>query len=95
VRVLSRNGHDWTDRVPRIVEAVAALHVRSATLDGHGVICGPDGKSDFNRIRDVFSRQGSREPSSARSISWSLRAAICATRHGYADAPCWRSSWSA
>ena len=25
VRVFSRRGHDWTDRVPRIAEALAAL----------------------------------------------------------------------
>ena len=32
--------------------------VRSAVLDGEGVICGPDGKSDFDRMRACFSRQG-------------------------------------
>jgi bifunctional non-homologous end joining protein LigD len=35
--------------------------VRSVVLDGEGVICGPDGKSDFDRMRAVFSRQGTRE----------------------------------
>ena len=28
-------------------------------LDGEGVICGPDGVSDFDRMRAVFSRKGS------------------------------------
>jgi bifunctional non-homologous end joining protein LigD len=28
-------------------------------LDGEGVICGPDGVSDFDRMRGMFSRKGS------------------------------------
>ena len=27
------------------------MPVRSVVLDGEGVICGPDGKSDFDRMR--------------------------------------------
>ena len=38
-----------------------ALPVRSVMLDGEGVICGSDGKSDFDRMRACFSRQGARE----------------------------------
>jgi bifunctional non-homologous end joining protein LigD len=35
-----------------------ALPVRSVVLDGEGVICGRDGKSDFDQMRACFSRQG-------------------------------------
>jgi bifunctional non-homologous end joining protein LigD len=35
--------------------------VRSVVLDGEGVICGPDGKSDFDRMRACFSRNGATE----------------------------------
>jgi len=42
VRVFSRNGRDWTDRVSGIAEALAKLRVRSVTLDGEGVACAPD-----------------------------------------------------
>ena len=38
VRVFSRNAKDWTDRVPLIVEAMRGLPVKSATLDGEGVV---------------------------------------------------------
>ncbi len=34
VRVFSRRGHDWTDRVPRIADALTALGVTSITPDG-------------------------------------------------------------
>jgi bifunctional non-homologous end joining protein LigD len=57
-RIYSRGGHHWSERLPAITEALEALPVRSVVLDGEGVICGPDGKSDFDRIRACFSRQG-------------------------------------
>jgi bifunctional non-homologous end joining protein LigD len=35
--------------------------VRSAVLDGEGVICGADGRSEFDRMRACFSREGAPE----------------------------------
>ena len=35
--------------------------MRSVVLDDEGVICGPDGKSDFDRMRACFSRNGAPE----------------------------------
>ena len=49
VRVFSRRGHDWTVRVPRIAKALAALPVKSLTLDGEGVVCGEDGAGRRSR----------------------------------------------
>jgi len=60
VRVFSRHGHDWTDRVPLIAEAIAALRVKSVMLDGEGVVCRPDGVSDFDLLRAAVGRKGSR-----------------------------------
>jgi ATP-dependent DNA ligase len=59
VRLFSRGGHDWAKQLPAITVAMRALPVTSVTLDGEVVICGPDGKSDFDRMPAVFSRQGS------------------------------------
>jgi ATP-dependent DNA ligase len=61
VRVISRGGYDWSKQLPAIVEAMLALPAASVTIDGEGVICGSDGRSDFDRMRAVFSRQGSRQ----------------------------------
>ena len=58
VRIYSRGGHDWSKQLPIITEALQALPVRSVMLDGEGVICGADGKSDFDRMRACFSREG-------------------------------------
>jgi bifunctional non-homologous end joining protein LigD len=61
VRVYSRNGRDWTDRVPLIAEGLAKLRVRSVTLDGEGVVCGADGVTDFDKLRTAVGRLGTRD----------------------------------
>jgi bifunctional non-homologous end joining protein LigD len=63
IRVFSRNGRDWTDKVPSIIEAVRTLPVTSATLDGEGVVVDDRGVTDFERLRSALAgRGGSREP---------------------------------
>ena len=62
VRGFSRNARDLTGKVPAIAEALLALPVKSATLDGEGVICDDRGVTDFERLRSAFAgRGGSRE----------------------------------
>jgi bifunctional non-homologous end joining protein LigD len=59
VRVFSRRGHDWTDRVPFIAKTLAKLRVTSVTLDGEGVVCGQNGVADFDLLRAAVGRKGS------------------------------------
>jgi bifunctional non-homologous end joining protein LigD len=61
VRIFSRHGLDWTERVPLIAEALLALPVSSVTLDGEGVVCDAKGLTDFDRLRSALARRGSRE----------------------------------
>jgi DNA ligase D-like protein (predicted ligase) len=51
VRLLTRNGLDWTAKYPRIAAAVAALDAHHAYLDGE--LCGvrPDGITSFSMIQ--------------------------------------------
>jgi bifunctional non-homologous end joining protein LigD len=58
VRVFSRNAKNWTEKVPLIVEAMLALPVDSATLDGEGVICDDRGVTDFERFRIALADRG-------------------------------------
>jgi bifunctional non-homologous end joining protein LigD len=58
VRVFSRNAKDWTDKVPAIVDAMRALPVTSATVDGEGVVCDDWGVTDFERLRFVLAGRG-------------------------------------
>lgn len=50
VRLLTRNGHDWTDRYPLIREAALRHRSTSFVLDGEAVLLGVDGRSDFNGL---------------------------------------------
>lgn len=63
VRIFSRRGLDWTERVPRIAVALEQLRVTSATIDGEAVICDEDGVADFERLRKDLARRliGSQE----------------------------------
>ena len=50
VRLYTRRGYIWTDPYPRIVDALRSLRVGSIAIDGEAVVCGKDGKSDFDRL---------------------------------------------
>ena len=49
-RVLTRSGHDWTERYPSVVRAAAKLECRSAILDGEAVFQGGNGASHFEAL---------------------------------------------
>jgi ATP-dependent DNA ligase len=51
VRIFTRRGHDWGDRVPVITEAMASLPVTSATIDGEAMLTDHSGVSDFDALR--------------------------------------------
>ncbi|MGY8685016.1 DNA ligase [Bradyrhizobium sp. UFLA05-153] len=50
VRLLSRNGSDWTKRYPWIAEAALKNRQKHFVIDGEAVILGVDGISDFNAL---------------------------------------------
>jgi bifunctional non-homologous end joining protein LigD len=50
VRLLSRNGTDWTKRYPWIAEAALKNRQKHFVIDGEAVILGVDGVSDFNGL---------------------------------------------
>ncbi|MCK1305013.1 MULTISPECIES: RNA ligase family protein [unclassified Bradyrhizobium] len=50
VRLLSRNGTDWTKRYQWIAEAALKNRQKHFVVDGEAVILGVDGISDFNAL---------------------------------------------
>jgi len=52
----SRNGLDWTARVPHLVQAARGLGVSSAMLDGEVVALAEDGSSSFQDLQNAFSK---------------------------------------
>jgi bifunctional non-homologous end joining protein LigD len=61
IRVFSRRGTDYTDRVPRIVDTLARLPASSVTFDGEGVVCDPNGVTNFDLLRAALGRPAKRE----------------------------------
>ena len=51
VRCFTRNGNDWTDRFPAIVETASHLRATSFLIDGEAVIIRDDGTPDFRALR--------------------------------------------
>jgi bifunctional non-homologous end joining protein LigD len=50
VRLFTRNGHNWIDRYPLIVEAALRNRATSFVIDGEAVLLGVDGVSDFDGL---------------------------------------------
>ena len=50
VRLWTRNGHDWSDRFPLIVDAALRNRNSSFVIDGEAVLFGVDGILDFNGL---------------------------------------------
>ncbi|MFJ2547559.1 DNA ligase D [Pseudomonas sp. NPDC087612] len=57
VRLFTRNGHDWTDRLPRQAKALARLGLHSAWLDGEMVVANEHGVADFQALQNAFDQQ--------------------------------------
>ena len=57
VRCFTRNGHDWADRFPAIVDAALRIKAASFLIDGEAVIARDDGTPDFHALRSQ--RRGS------------------------------------
>jgi ATP-dependent DNA ligase len=51
VRLFTRNGHDWTQRFPLVLEAVEALQLRSCLIDGEAIAFEHDGLASFKLLR--------------------------------------------
>lgn len=51
----SRNGLPWNDRIPEIAQAVEALGLDSARLDGELIALDAEGRSDFNALQRTLS----------------------------------------
>jgi bifunctional non-homologous end joining protein LigD len=54
IQLFTRNGHDWTHKLPRQAEAIAALGLESAWLDGEMVVANDEGVPDFQALQNAF-----------------------------------------
>jgi bifunctional non-homologous end joining protein LigD len=54
VRLITRNGHDWTERLPLQAKAIADLNLGDGWLDGEMVVLNEDGLPDFQALQNAF-----------------------------------------
>ncbi len=54
VRLITRGGNDWTDRLGALAEAVAGLGLENGWLDGEIVVLRDDGAPDFNLLQNAI-----------------------------------------
>ena len=57
VRCFTRNGHDWTEKLPELARALGRLGVRSAWLDGEIVVQGERDAPDFQALQNAFDQR--------------------------------------
>ncbi|AVP57866.1 DNA ligase D [Pulveribacter suum] len=58
IRLLTRAGKDWTQRMPHLVQALARLGLGSAWLDGEIVVPDSQGVPDFQALQNAFDATG-------------------------------------
>ncbi|RJR38349.1 MAG: DNA ligase D [Desulfobacteraceae bacterium] len=54
VRLVSRNGKDWTSRFGSIARDASSLRMKNGILDGEVVVLRPDGTTDFQALQNAF-----------------------------------------
>ena len=54
IQCFTRNGHDWTGKLPGLVKSLATLPTRAAWLDGEITVEGADGAPDFQALQNAF-----------------------------------------
>ena len=54
VRLITRNGHDWSERMPLQLKALEGLKLRDSWLDGEMVVLNDQGLPDFQALQNAF-----------------------------------------
>ena len=70
VIIRTRNGHDWTDKFPAIAEALSALKVKNAVIDGEAVVLDDKGRSSFQALQHALGEGG--EPSEIQAYFFDI-----------------------
>lgn len=53
-RLFTRNGNDWTSKLPHLARALAALPIQDAWLDGEIIVTGENNVPDFQALQNAF-----------------------------------------
>ncbi len=58
-RLITRGGHDWTDKMKPLATAIESLGIATAWLDGEIVVMNADGLPDFNALQNAIDNAAS------------------------------------
>ncbi|ADP20014.1 MULTISPECIES: DNA ligase D [Achromobacter] len=61
VKLLTRNGHDWSAKVPHLVTAIQHLNAQSAWIDGEIVVLADNGVPSFQALQNAFDGKRTRD----------------------------------
>ncbi|SEM86823.1 ATP-dependent DNA ligase LigD phosphoesterase module /ATP-dependent DNA ligase LigD polymerase module [Nitrosospira multiformis] len=54
VRLITRNGNDWSRKLPHLVKAIGKMRLKSAWLDGEIAVLDANGIPDFQSLQNAF-----------------------------------------
>ena len=57
VRLFTRNGHDWTAKMPALADSIKQLGLRSGWLDGEIVVMGGNNLPSFQALQNAFDNE--------------------------------------
>lgn len=84
VQLFTRNGLDWTHRMPELADAVLRLPVKSALLDGEVVVLTPEGVSSFAALQAWF------QDKSAQQLTYFVFDLLHLDGHNLRHLPLWK-----
>lgn len=62
VRLITRNGHDWTAKIPHLAKALKSMHLKPGWLDGEIVMPGDGGgRPSFQALQNAFETEKTRD----------------------------------
>ena len=61
VRLITRNGHDWTDKLPHLSEALQSMRLKPGWLDGEIVMLDDRGAARFQQLQNAFDSARTRD----------------------------------
>lgn len=59
--LITRNGHDWSHKLPQQCKALRGLKLKSTWLDGELVVLNEDGLPDFQALQNAFDNRQDRD----------------------------------
>ncbi|WP_248311909.1 non-homologous end-joining DNA ligase [Bosea sp. BK604] len=68
VRIITRGGHDWTERFPTVAKAASLLGVDSAIIDGEAVVLDAQGRADFSALQKALGGRGGKLRAGAATL---------------------------